>query len=70
MKTLHNNKVLIEKGKKTKKETLATKKVIDSVAEELVIDSTLELKEAIEKKASKTLIVWQETDIKSKQVKV
>ena len=63
MKDLKHSKLTFEDGKQTKEEVLVeSKPIMDSVADNLVIDSEQAIKKAKESKGIKIIEVWEEVE--------
>lgn len=71
MKHLQKFKVVLENGKEKSKDKVdASKKIVDSVADNLLIDSEHSLKELSSSKGVKIIEVWEEVkEVKTKTVK-
>lgn len=71
MKHLQKFKVILENGKEKSKDKVdASKKIVDSVADNLIIDSEHLLKELSSSKGVKVIDVWEEVkEVKTKTVK-
>lgn len=62
MKILKKIKVLVEKGAEKKREEITERPVVDSVADDLLIQSKEDLAGIKEMKGVRTLFIWEEVE--------
>lgn len=61
MRKLNQLRVTFEKGKETNRKVIAEgKKVVDNVADDLVMQSKIDLKEAAQSEKIKIITIWED----------